>query len=50
LLENIENALFNGHRRLFEIYRSLDKDGDGYISYIDFETALRNDYKLVASS
>lgn len=50
LLEDVENALFTGHSRLFDIYRSLDKDGDGYISYKDFETALRNDYKIVASS
>ena len=41
LLTEIENAAFcSGKPRAFQIFRSFDTDGDGFVSYKDFEAHL----------
>lgn len=40
LLSEIEDKSFAGKPKLFEVFRRFDQDGDGFVSYKDFETTL----------
>lgn len=40
LLSEIEDKSFAGKPKLFEVFRKFDVDGDGYVSYKDFEQTL----------
>ena len=41
LLEKVEDVAFSGGKpKTFEIFRNFDVDGDGYVSYKDFENHL----------
>ena len=50
----MEDKVFNGKVKLFQVFRQFDKDKDGYISYDDFHQCLQSikvaaDGKEVAS-
>jgi len=38
----MEDKVFNGKIKLFQVFRQFDKDGDGYVSYEDFESCLKS--------
>ena len=38
----MEDKVFNGKIKLFQVFRQFDKDGDGYVSYEDFEKCLKS--------
>ena len=40
LLNQMEDKVFNGKVKLFQVFRQFDKDKDGYISYEDFHKCL----------
>ena len=41
MLEKVEDVAFSGGKpKTFEIFRNFDVDGDGYVSYKDFENHL----------
>lgn len=49
ILTEIEDTSFTGGKpRAFEIFRTFDVDGDGFVSYKDFEDKLRKN-KIHAS-
>lgn len=42
LMNQMEDKVFNGKVKLFHVFRQFDKDGDGYVSYEDFENCIRS--------
>jgi len=42
LMNQMEDKVFNGKVKLFQVFRQFDKDGDGYVSYEDFENCLKS--------
>ena len=42
LLNQMEDKVFNGKVKLFQVFRQFDKDKDGYISYDDFHQCLNS--------
>jgi Ca2+-binding EF-hand superfamily protein len=38
----MEDKVFNGKVKLFQVFRQFDKDKDGYISYDDFGQCLES--------
>ena len=42
LLNTMEDKVFNGKVKLFQVFRQFDKDNDGYISYEDFDNCLKS--------
>ena len=54
LLNQMEDKVFNGKVKLFQVFRQFDNDKDGYISYEDFHNCLNSikvhaDKKEIAS-
>ena len=45
----MEDKVFNGKVKLFQVFRQFDKDKDGYISYEDFHKCL-NSIKVQADA
>ena len=41
MMRSLEDHAFEGKHKQFQVFRSFDKDGDGYISYKDFEERVR---------
>lgn len=45
LMTQLEDKVFHGKLartdRLYQVFKKFDKDGDGYVSYDDFENALK---------
>ena len=39
-MNQMEDKVFNGKVKLYQVFRKFDKDGDGYISYDDFGKCL----------
>jgi len=37
----LEDKVFDSKPRFFKVFREMDTDGDGFISYKDFETHLK---------
>ena len=40
LLSQMEDKVFNGKVKQYQVFRLFDKDGDGYVSYADFKDSL----------
>ena len=38
----MEDKVFTGKVKLFQVFRKFDKDNDGYISYEDFDNCLKS--------
>lgn len=34
--------MFDGKVKLYQVFKKFDKDGDGYMSYEDFENCLKS--------
>lgn len=54
LLNQIEDKVFVGKTKMFQLFRKFDVDGDGYMSHQDFDTFIKSikveaDKKEVAS-
>ena len=47
-MEQIENKVFDGPIKMHQVFKQFDKDGDGFISYADFEDQI-NALKIQAS-
>lgn len=41
ILTQIEDKVFDGPTKMHQVFRKFDKDGDGYVSYIDFEDTIK---------
>jgi len=41
MMRSLEDHAFEGKNKQFQVFRSFDKDGDGYISYKDFEERVK---------
>lgn len=39
-MRQIEDKCFDGKHKMYHCFRKFDKDGDGFVSYKDFETHL----------
>ena len=37
VLKQLEEKIFNGPVKLYQVFKQFDKDNDGYVSYTDFE-------------
>lgn len=48
LLEQIENKVFDSKPRFYAVFKQMDTDNDGFISYKDFEQHLEKN-KIFAS-
>lgn len=48
LLVQIENKVFDSKPKFFHVFREMDIDGDGFISYKDFEAHLEKN-KIAAT-
>lgn len=42
LVNEIEDKVFNGKVKLYNVFKQFDKDNDGYVSYDDFEKCLKS--------
>lgn len=40
VLKNLEEKVFQGPVKIYQVFRQFDKDGDGFVSYADFEDQL----------
>ena len=40
VLKNLEEKVFQGPVKIFQVFKQFDKDGDGFVSYADFEDQL----------
>jgi Ca2+-binding EF-hand superfamily protein len=36
----LEEKIFIGPTKMYQVFRAFDKDGDGFVSYADFEDHL----------
>ena len=41
VLQALEEKVFAGPVKLFQVFRQFDRDGDGFVSYADFEAQLQ---------
>lgn len=41
LINQMEDKVFDGKVKLYQVFKKFDKDGDGYVSYEDFENCLK---------
>lgn len=48
MLQNLEEKVFAGPVKIFQVFKAFDKDGDGFVSYADFEDHL-NQLQIPAS-
>lgn len=39
-MEQLENKVFDSKPRFWKVFKQMDMDGDGYISYKDFQRYL----------
>jgi len=39
-MRDVEDRIFDGKHKMYQVYRKFDKDGDGFVSYKDFEEHL----------
>jgi len=39
-MREVEDVFFDGKHKMYQVFRKFDKDGDGYVSYKDFEDHL----------
>jgi len=37
VLKQMEDKIFNGPTKIYQVFKNFDKDGDGFVSYTDFE-------------
>jgi len=42
LLNQMEDKVFSHKVKLYHVFKRFDKDGDGYVSYEDFENCLKS--------
>jgi Ca2+-binding EF-hand superfamily protein len=40
VMRQVEDRIFDGKHKMYQVFRKFDKDGDGYVSYKDFEDHL----------
>lgn len=40
MLEQVEDRVFTGPVKMYQVFKQFDKDGDGYVSYGDFQDQL----------
>lgn len=40
VLQQLEDKVFAGPVKMYQVFKQFDKDGDGYVSYADFEDQL----------
>lgn len=40
VMVDIEDRIFDGKHKMYHVFRRFDKDGDGFVSYKDFEQHL----------
>ena len=40
VLREVEDKIFDGKHKMYQVFRKFDKDGDGFVSYKDFESHL----------
>ena len=38
----MEDKVFDGKVKLYHVFKKFDRDGDGYVSYEDFENCLKS--------
>ena len=41
VMRQLEDKVFPGPVKMYQVFKQFDKDGDGYVSYADFEDHLR---------
>lgn len=41
MMRKLEDSAFEGKTKQFQVFRTFDKDSDGYISYKDFEERVK---------
>jgi len=37
VMRSVEDRIFDGKHKMYHVFRKFDKDGDGFVSYKDFE-------------
>ena len=37
VLREVEDKVFGAPTRIYQVFKDFDRDGDGYVSYADFE-------------
>ena len=42
VMVQIEDKVFDGPTKIHQVFKQFDKDGDGYVSYIDFENTVKS--------
>jgi len=42
ILNEIEDKVFNGKVKMYQLFRKFDHDHDGYVSYADFESCIKS--------
>mmetsp|Transcript_16376 Transcript_16376/g.27713 ORF Transcript_16376/g.27713 Transcript_16376/m.27713 type:complete len:186 (+) Transcript_16376:1334-1891(+) len=42
LMNEMEDKVFNGKVKLYQVFKKFDKDGDGYVSHEDFDNCLKS--------
>ncbi len=40
LMSQIEQKVFDGPVKMYQVFKNFDRDNDGYVSYLDFEERL----------
>lgn len=40
VMRQVEDRIFDGKHKMYHVFRKFDKDGDGFVSYKDFEQHL----------
>ena len=40
VMREVEDRIFDGKHKMYYVFRKFDKDGDGFVSYKDFEQHL----------
>lgn len=40
VMRQMEERIFDGKHKMYHVFRKFDKDGDGFVSYKDFESHL----------
>ena len=42
VLRKVEDKVFAGPVKIYQVFKQFDKDGDGYVSYADFEDHVKS--------